>query len=75
MIKRTIVLSSPSRISLSNGQMICVNLDDETKVNRAPIEDVGVVIIENQRVVFTVPVLNALADNNTTVVFCDRQMM
>lgn len=75
MIKRTIVLSSHSRISLSNGQMICVNLDDETKVNRAPIEDLGVVIVENQRVVFTVPVLNALADNNTTVVFCDWQMM
>ena len=75
MIKRTIVLSSPSRISLSNGQMICVNLDDETKVNRAPIEDLGVVIVENQRVVFTVPVLNALADNNTTVVFCDRHLM
>lgn len=75
MIKRTIILSSPSRVKLSNGQLICTNLDDETKVNRAPIEDLGVVIVENQRVILTVPVLNALADNNTAVVFCDSHLM
>lgn len=75
MIKRTIVLSSPCRVSLCNGQMVCANLEDELNVKKTPIEDLGIIIVENQRVVFSVPVMNALADNNTTVIFCDRQMM
>ena len=75
MIKRTIIISSPSRVSLSNCQLVCTSLDDESKKSSAPIEDLGVVIVENQRVVLTIPLLNALADNNTMLIFCDSHMM
>lgn len=75
MLKRSIIISSPCRVSLSNRQLVCTNLDDDSKRNTAPIEDLGIVIAENQRIVFTIPLLNALADNNTIVVLCDGRMM
>lgn len=74
MLKRTIIISSPARVSLANCQLVCANMDDESKIS-APVEDLGVVIVENQRTVFTIPALNALADNNTMLVFCDSHMM
>ncbi len=75
MIKRSIIISSPCKVSLSNRQLVCTNLDDDSKRNTAPIEDLGIVIAENQRIVFTIPLLNALADNNTIVILCDGHMM
>jgi len=45
----------------------------ETKT--VPIEDIGVVLIENQMVTFTIPALNALSENNCAVVFCDGRHM
>lgn len=74
MIKRSIIISSPSRLSLKNSQLVCCGLDDKQSKS-APIEDLGVVIIENQRAVLSVPLLNALADNNVTVIFCDGKTM
>lgn len=41
----------------------------------APIEDIGAVIVENQMVSITVPALNALAENNCAVVFCNARHM
>lgn len=45
------------------------------EVKTVPIEDIGIVVVENQRVSFTIPVLNALSDNNTAVVLCNSHMM
>lgn len=75
MIKRSIIISSPSRLSLKNNQLVCVDLDDEGNEKKAPVEDIGVLLVENQRAVLTVPLINALADNNVAVVFCDRNAM
>ncbi|MCR4665245.1 MAG: CRISPR-associated endonuclease Cas1 [Paludibacteraceae bacterium] len=35
----------------------------------------SVVIIENQQVIVTIPLLNELADNNVAVIFCDSHFM
>lgn len=43
------------------------------EVRTVPIEDVGFVLIENQQVGFTIPLLNALSENNCAVVFCNAQ--
>ena len=74
MIKRSLIISSPSRLSLKYNQLVCCGLDDEQSKS-APIEDLGVVIVENQRSVLSIPLLNALADNNVTVIFCDGKTM
>lgn len=48
-------------------------IPDETQT--IPIEDIGVVLLESQQVSITIPLLNALAENNCQVVLCDRSGM
>lgn len=74
MIKKTIYLSRPFSVHLKNCQMELTDRESG-EMRTVPIEDIGVVIIENQRVSMTVPVLNALSDNNAVVVFCNERMM
>ena len=40
-----------------------------------PIEDIGYVVLEHQQTSITLPLLNALSDNNVAVIFCDENRM
>lgn len=48
---------------------------DTDDIVTRPIEDIGIVVIENPMVQATVPLLNALTENNTAVVFCNNKCM
>lgn len=74
MIKRTILFTSPCRISFKNGQIVVEN-NDTGEQKKTTVEDLGVVLIENQQVSITVPALNAMSANNCAVVFCDSKHM
>ena len=74
MIKQTIMLTTPVSLSLKDKQMVITFKDNKDTVSR-PIEDIGFVIIENPMISITVPLLNELADNNVSVVFCDKKQM
>ena len=74
MIKQTLMFTSPVYLSLKDQQMVITFKDNQDTVTR-PIEDIGFVIIENPQVSITVPLLNELADNNVSVVFCDKKQM
>lgn len=74
MIKQTLFFTTPVSLSLKYNQ-IEIRCKEVEEVITRPIEDVGVVIVENQMVHFTVPLLNALADNNVAVIFCNAQCM
>lgn len=74
MIKQTLMFTSPVSLSLKDQQMVITFKDNKDTVTR-PIEDIGFVIIENEQVCISVPLLNELADNNVSVVFCDKKMM
>lgn len=74
MIKQTLFFATPVSLSLKYNQIEIRCKEVEEVITRA-IEDVGVVIVENQMVHFTVPLLNALADNNVAVIFCNAQCM
>lgn len=68
------MLTSPVSLSLKDKQILITFKDNNDTVTR-PIEDIGFVIIENPQVSISVPLLNELADNNVSVVFCDKKMM
>ena len=72
MIKRTLFFSNAVCLTLKNKQLVIQNKEtlDESSV---PIEDIGFVIIENNQVYISVPVINALAENNAAVVFCNEK--
>ncbi len=74
MIKQTLFMTSPVSLSLKNKQMV-ITFKDNGDYTTRPIEDLGFLIIENPMVAITVPLLNELADNNVSVVFCDNRMM
>ncbi len=74
MIKRTLYFSSPCRLSLKNEQLIVESLKTGA-IKSSPIEDLGFILIEDQQVSISIPALNALSENNCSVVFCDKKHM
>lgn len=75
MLKRTLVFSNPTLLSLKNRQLVIAFKEDPSITHTVPIEDIAVVVIENQRVSITIPLLNALTDDNVQVVFCNEKGM
>lgn len=73
MIKQTLFFSTPVRLSLKNCQLVISWKDSDDVVTR-PIEDIGCVILENQQISISLPLLNELVKNNVAVVLCDNKM-
>lgn len=74
MIKRTIVFTSPCKVTVKDNQLIVENRDSG-EVKKAPVEDLGIVIIEHPMTNISIPALNALSANNCAVVLCDARHM
>lgn len=68
------MFTSPVSLSLKDHQIVITFKDNKDTVTR-PIEDIGFVVVENQQVSISVPLINELADNNVSVVFCDKKQM
>jgi len=75
MVKRTLSFSRPCILSLKNCQMVIKMKDDPDFIRTVPVEDVGFVLLDNQQISITMPLLNALADNNAAVIVCTDKMM
>lgn len=72
MIKRTLVFSNPVYLNLSNSQLVVSYPDQELKKKTVPIEDIGIVLLENQQITISNGLLNALIDNKCAVITCDK---
>ena len=55
--------------------MIIKAKEDSGSCSSVPVEDIGFVILENQEISITMPLLNALADNNAAVILCSDKHM
>lgn len=75
MLKRTLVFSSPMILSLKNMQLVVAYKDSPDEKRTIPIEDVGVVLLENQQTSITLPLLNTLAESEVQVVICNSKAM
>lgn len=75
MVKRTLSFSKPCILNLKNSQMVIKMKDDPDFIRTIPVEDIGFVLLENQQISITIPLLNALADNNAAVIVCTDKMM
>lgn len=64
----------PAALTLKDNQLVISFKETEETITR-PIEDIGFIIVENQMVKMSVPLLNALAENNVSVIFCDNKQM
>ena len=86
MIKKTLYFGNPAYLSLRNAQLLIKvpqveerkELSEETKKDferTIPIEDIGVVVLDNKRITITSGVIEALVENNAAVITCDRRNM
>lgn len=75
MLKRTLFFSTPFCLSLKDNQMVIHTKEEPEMKKTIPIEDIGYVILEHQQTNITLPLLNALSDNNVAVVLCGANFM
>lgn len=75
MLKQTLVFTNPFRLSLKNSQLVIATKEMPDETRTVPIEDVGMVMIENQMVSVSMPLLNELVDAGVAVILCDKKGM
>ena len=77
MIKRTLYFGNPAYLSMKNAQILIHNpellIQDAGKT--VPIEDVGVVILDNKQITITQGLLESLLENNVAVITCDSSRL
>ncbi len=78
MIKKTLFFGNPAYLSVKNSQLVVKRTDPETQqevVRTVPIEDIGVVVLEDRQITITNVALDALQQNNCAVITCDERHM
>ena len=73
MLKRTLVFSTPCYLSIRHGQLIHRPRDENAEETVIPIEDIGVVMIEDLSVTMTGHALCALNEQGAAVILCNGQ--
>lgn len=86
MIKKTLYFGNPAYLSLQNNQLVIklpevernASLPDSFKkqtVVTKPIEDIGLVVLDNKQITITSGVLETLLENNCSIITCDSKSM
>ncbi|MFD1292402.1 type II CRISPR-associated endonuclease Cas1 [Lutibacter holmesii] len=71
MIKRTLFFTNPTYLSTKNNQLV-VSFPDSAKESKTiPIEDIGMLVLENQQITITNGVLAKLIQNKAAIINCD----
>ena len=81
MIKRTLYFGNPAYLSLKLKQLVIKlpQKDDgdlpagKDEVRTIPIEDVGVIILDNKQITVTQGLMDELLENNCAIVTCDSK--
>lgn len=73
MLKRTLYFSIPCYLSIKNRQLVVNRGNNDTTT--IPVEDMGFVVLENQQISVSMPLLEELAANNVAVIFCNNSQM
>jgi CRISP-associated protein Cas1 len=75
MIKRTLFFGNPAYLSTKNEQILISYPDKELETKTVPIEDIGVIVLENQQITITNGLLEKLINNNVALINCDKTHM
>lgn len=71
MIKRTIYFGNPAYLSLTMKQLKIEFPKNERPTQTIPIEDIGVVILDNRQLTITQALIDAMLQNNVALISCD----
>ncbi len=70
MIKRTLYFGNPAYLKTTNEQLV-IELKDSDTPQSAPIEDIGLIILDHQQITITQALMAKLLANNTALITCD----
>jgi len=70
MIKRTLYFGNPAYLKTTNEQLV-IELKDSEVPQTAPIEDIGLIILDHQQITITQALMAKLLANNTALITCD----
>ncbi len=70
MIKRTLYFGNPCRLSKKQDQL---SVEIEKTIKSVPIEDIGMIILDNQQITITNAVLQSLVANNVAILTNDQR--
>ncbi len=71
MIKRTLFFSNPAYLSTKNKQLVINYPEDDKETKTIPIEDVGMLVLENQQITITNGLISKLIQNKAAIINCD----
>lgn len=86
MIKKTLYFGSPVYLSLRNSQLVIKlpevennpslpeRMKQQSEVTK-PIEDIGVIVLDNKRITITSGLIDALLVNNCAIISCNEKSM
>ena len=73
MIKRTLFFGNPAYLSTKNEQLL-ISFPEPDKADRTvPIEDLGMIVLENQQVTITHGLIAKLTEKKVSIVSCNAQ--
>lgn len=68
MLKKTILVERKSKITCKNFQLIIKN---ELREGKIPIEDIGFLVLDHPEIYISLPSMNLLVNNNTSIIICN----
>ena len=86
MIKKTLYFGNPMYLSLRNAQLL-LRKPDSQKTDTSPdkpsnefertipIEDIGIVVLDNRQITITTGAMDALLENNCAIITCNAKSM
>ena len=73
MIKRTLFFGNPAYLSTKNEQLVVSYPDEEKEDKTVPLEDIGMLVLENQQITMTNGLMTKLIQNKAAIVNCNQQ--
>ena len=71
MIKRTLFFQTPAYLSTKNKQLVVNYPDYNAPAKTIPIEDIGMLVLENQQITISNGLLAKLIQNKAAIISCD----
>ena len=71
MIKRTLFFRNPAYLSTKNKQLVINYPEGDNTAKTVPIEDIGMLVLENQQITITNGLLAKLIENKAAIITCD----
>lgn len=75
MIKRTLYFGNAGYLHMKDAQLVWEPTSVESHTGKIPIEDIGVVVIDNHSITTSHALMTALMENNSVIIHCNNKHM